>query len=101
MAARALRGDGDPNARAPRLSRLRKLTNELAVRFISAEGRLQKFGVPELLNGIGGIADADFVGLAAAVGEYCEAEDYLIKLQSRELGTSFHVPEPDGVATGA
>ena len=68
---------------------------------ISAPGRLRKFGVPELLNAIGGIADADFVGLAAAIGERCEAEDYLVKLQSRELGAGFHVPEPDGVVTGA
>ena len=59
-------------------------------------GRLRKFGVPELLNAIGGIADADYVDLAAASGERCEAEDYLIKLQSLEFG-----PEPDGVVTGA
>ena len=68
---------------------------------LSPGGRQRKFGVPELLNAIGGIPDADFVGLAAAIGERCEAEDYLIKLQSREFGVGFHVPEPDGVVTGA
>jgi len=35
------------------------------------------------------------------IGERCEAEDYLIKLQLREFGASFHVPEPNGVVTGA
>ena len=36
-----------------------------------------------------------------AIRERCKAEDYLIKFQSRELGAGFHVPEPDGVVTGA